>query len=225
MTVAALRALAGETDLATQRLLDHARQLTEADLRVPSLLPGWTRAHVLTHLARDADAMRELLAAARAGPPRAGYPRAGYPSAAARAADIERGAARSAPELMTDVADSAMALRAFIRQLPDQVWAVPVRLLDEAPFPAAELAVRRLSEVELHHADLGAGYGSADWPAAFADLDLPEPMGSQRAERLRRPPAAVTAATRPTARPVAPWRPGQRLPGSWIGPAPGTSAD
>jgi len=34
---------------------------------VPSLLPGWTRAHVLAHLARNADAMRNMLAGARSG--------------------------------------------------------------------------------------------------------------------------------------------------------------
>ena len=33
--------------------------------RAPSALPGWTRAHVLTHLARNADAMVNLLTWAR----------------------------------------------------------------------------------------------------------------------------------------------------------------
>jgi maleylpyruvate isomerase len=27
----------------------------EADVRAPSLLPGWTRGHVLSHIARNAD--------------------------------------------------------------------------------------------------------------------------------------------------------------------------
>jgi Mycothiol maleylpyruvate isomerase N-terminal domain len=49
---AALRELCGEIDLATQRLIDEARTLTEDDLREASLLPGWTRAYVLAHLAR-----------------------------------------------------------------------------------------------------------------------------------------------------------------------------
>jgi maleylpyruvate isomerase len=45
------------------------------------------------------------------------------------------------------------------------------------------LLTRRLVEVELHHTDLGSGYRRADWPAAFAAMDLPEPMRSQRADR------------------------------------------
>src|SRR5260370_30335400 len=102
---AALRELNGQIDLATQRLLDDARTLTEADLRVPSLLPGWTRAHVLAHVARDADAMRNLLAGARSG-----QDRPAYASAQAREADIERGATMRAANLIADLADSSMAL-------------------------------------------------------------------------------------------------------------------
>ena len=176
---AARRELSDQIDLATQRLLDDARTVPEADLRAPSLLPGWTRAHVLSHVARGADAMRNLLAGARSG-----QDRPAYASARAREADIERGAAMRATDLMADLADSAMALRAVVRQLPDEAWQVRVRVLDSAPFPAAEVLTRRLVEVELHHCDLGAGYGPADWPAAFASMDLAEPMLSQRRDRL-----------------------------------------
>jgi maleylpyruvate isomerase len=44
--------------------------------------------------------------------------------------------------------------------------------------------LRRLVEVELHHCDLGLAYTPADWPASFASMELPEPFGSQRAERV-----------------------------------------
>ena len=39
----------------------------------PSGLPGWTRAHVLTHVARNADAMINLLTWARTGVPTPAY--------------------------------------------------------------------------------------------------------------------------------------------------------
>jgi maleylpyruvate isomerase len=203
------RRLADQIDQATQRLIDTARIITEPDLRAPSLLPGWTRAHVLAHLARGADAMRNLLVGVRSG-----QERPAYVSAEARQADIEYGAGIRADELMADLADSAMALRTIARQLPDEGWQVPVRILDSAPFPAAQLLTRRLVEVELHHCDLGAGYGPADWPAAFADLDLAEPMRSQRQDRLDYP---QTAKLRSPARPPAPWNPNRPLPGSWLG--------
>jgi maleylpyruvate isomerase len=211
---AALRELSDQIDLATQRLLDTARVITEPDLRAPSLLPGWTRAHVLTHVARNADAMRSLLAGVRTR-----RDRPGYASAEAREAGIEEGAGRPARELVTDLADSAMALRTVARQLPDEGWQVPVRMLDTgAPYPAAELLTRRLVEVELHHGDLGAGYGPALWPAAFADMELAEPMRSWRQDRLSQSKTAQpkTAGLSPP-RPPARWQPGRPLPGSWIG--------
>jgi maleylpyruvate isomerase len=192
---AAQRQLYDQIDDATQRLLGTARVITEPDLRQPSLLPGWTRAHVLAHLARGADAMRTLLIGARTG-----EDRPAYASAESREADIERSAARQAKELVADVADSAMALRTIGRQLPDQAWGYPLRILGSAPFPAGQLLTRRLVEVELHHCDLAAGYSPADWPAAFASLELPEPMRAQREERLSRPPELLDSV--PPLRPV-----------------------
>jgi len=205
----AQRRLSDQIDQATQRLLDTARVITEPDLREPSLLPGWTRAHILAHLARDADAMRNLLVGVRSG-----QDRPAYASAQARQAGIEHGAGLQADELIADLASSAMALRTVARQLPGEGWQVPVRILDSAPFPAAGLLTRRLVEVELHHCDLGAGYRPADWPAAFAALDLAEPMRSQRKDRI-----TCTRTAKPLApvRPPAPYRPNQRLPGSWLG--------
>ena len=208
---AAHRQLNDQIDQATQRLLDVARVITEPDLRAPSLLPGWTRAHVLAHVARNADAMRNLLVGARSG-----QNRPAYASAEARDADIETGARMNAKDLADDLAEAAMAFRTVVTQLPDDAWRFRVRMMDSRPFPAADLLTRRLVEVELHHCDLGAGYGPADWPAAFAELDLAEPMRSQREDRLKYPqPSEMPALRAP--RPPAPYKPNQRLPGSWIG--------
>ncbi|MGI8446243.1 MAG: maleylpyruvate isomerase N-terminal domain-containing protein [Streptosporangiaceae bacterium] len=176
------RQLYDQIDDATQRLLGTARVMAEPDLRQPSLLPGWTRARVLAHLARSADAMRTMLIGARTG-----EDRPAYASAQAREADIERSAAQQVKDLVTDVADSAMALRTIARLLPDQAWAHSVRIPRSAPSPAGQLLTRRLVEVELHHCDLAAGYSPADWPAAFAAMVLAEPMHSQREDRLSRP--------------------------------------
>jgi maleylpyruvate isomerase len=206
---AALRNLSDQIDQATQRLLDTARIITDPDLRVPSMLPGWTRGHVLAHLARNADGMRNVLVGVRTG-----QDRPAYASAEAREAGIEQDAGRRATEHAADLAGSAMALRTVARQLPDDGWQVPVRMLDGTDiFPAAELLTRRLAEVELHHCDLGAGYGPGDWPAFFADMELAEPMRSWRQDRLSYPePAPLTSA-----RPPASWQRGRPLPGSWLG--------
>ena len=206
---AALRELSDQIDQATQRLLGTARIITDPDLRVPSMLPGWSRGHVLAHVARNADGMRTVLAGARTG-----QDRPAYASAEAREAGIEQDAGRRATEQAADLASSAMALRTVARQLPDAGWQVPVRMLDGMDFfPAAELLTRRLAEVELHHCDLGAGYGPGDWPAFFADMELAEPMRSWREDRLSYPEQAPL---RPAHRPAS-WQRGRPLPGSWLG--------
>ena len=206
---AALRELSDQIDQATQRLLGTARIITDPDLRVPSMLPGWTRGHVLAHVARNADGMRNVLAGVRTG-----QGRPAYASAEAREAGIEQDAGRRATEQAADLASSAMALRTVARQLPDAGWQVPVRMLDGTDFfPAAELLTRRLAEVELHHCDLGAGYGPGDWPAFFAGMELAEPMRSWRQDRLSYPEPAPLR----SARPPASWRRGRPLPGSWLG--------
>jgi maleylpyruvate isomerase len=186
---AAQRRLSDQVDHATQRLLGTAREIADSELRQPSLLPGWTRAYVLAHLARGADAMRYLLVGARSG-----EDRLAYASEQEWAAATESTAGLSTKELAADVAASAMALRVISRQLPDDAWRFPVRLRDSGPFPAAGLLTRRLVEVELHHCDLGAGYAPGDWPAAFAAMELAEPMRSMRENRLRRAQQATPAA-------------------------------
>jgi maleylpyruvate isomerase len=201
---AAQRQLNDQIDDATQRLIGTARAIAESDLRHPSLLPGWTRAHVLAHVARSADAIRNLLVGARSG-----EERPAYPSAEARDAGIEESAALKAKDLVADLAGSAMALRAIVRQLNEEAWQFPVRLPDSAPFPATRLLTIRLVEVELHHCDLGAGYGPDDWPGSFAAMELAEPMRSQRQDRLDRPRPEPPASVATTASPPRPagWRP------------------
>ncbi len=72
--------------------------MTDDEARQPSRLPGWTRGHVMTHLARNADGLRNLAEGAIAG-----EERAMYPSAEQREADIEAGSGRPAAELHTDI--------------------------------------------------------------------------------------------------------------------------
>ncbi len=175
----ALQPLADQIDFASQRLLGTARIIDDSDLQAASLLPGWTRAHVLAHLARGSDALRNLLIGARTG-----QPRAAYASPEARAADIEAGARQTRGDLLDDLAAADNAFRTVSRQLSDQAWATVIDWVPGLdPFPAREILVRRLAEIELHHVDLGAGYTAADWPDSFLVVRLPEPLRAQREER------------------------------------------
>jgi maleylpyruvate isomerase len=169
-----------QIDQATIRLLETVGRLTDDDVRQASLLPGWSRGHVLTHVARTADAMGNLLRWAQTG-----VPVPAYTSQQDRDSAIDAGAGRGVAELLTDLATSAGAFNAEVAAMPEQAWRRTVRVLDYPEFPAAQLLVRRLVEVELHHVDLDTGYGPGDWPNQFAEMDLPEPMRTQRDDRKK----------------------------------------
>ncbi|RBM08154.1 maleylpyruvate isomerase family mycothiol-dependent enzyme [Streptomyces sp. PT12] len=124
----------------------------------PSLLPGWTRGHVVSHLARNADALVNVLE---------GHPM--YSSEEARDADIERGAARPADEHRADVRDSGDRLADAFDALDDARWKAKVALRNGVTDHAHTLPLRRWVEVELHHLDLDIGRTVADLSGAFTD--------------------------------------------------------
>ncbi len=164
---AAARALLGPIDDATARLLRTAGAITDQQAREPSLLPGWSRGHVLTHIARNADGLRNLLIWANTG-----VVTPMYADQADRERDIAAGADRGTAELLSDLADSAAALSAEADRLRPGDWAAPVRALRGPAHPAWFTLWRRLSEVEIHHVDLDAGYRAEDWPMAFTAAAL-----------------------------------------------------
>ncbi|MEU7897886.1 maleylpyruvate isomerase family mycothiol-dependent enzyme [Nonomuraea sp. NPDC049152] len=165
MTV--LTTLRAEIAAATDRFIATVAGLGDADVAAPSLLPGWSRGHVITHVARNADSLGNLLSWARTG-----IETPQYPDPGSRAAGIEAGAARSAAEQRADLADSAARLAAAVEGLPERAWSAPVSALRPPPHPAWYVLVRRVRELELHHVDLGAGYTPADWPGAFVRREL-----------------------------------------------------
>ncbi len=159
--------LIGQIEEASSRLLRTAAGLSDQQASEQSALPGWSRGHVLTHIARNADGLRNLLIWAGTG-----VVTPQYPSLQARAEQIEAGAGRPAAELAADVAESAGAFTAQARELPDDAWQTEVRGSRGQPHPAWFTLHRRLSEVEIHHCDLAAGYQPANWPAWFVAEQL-----------------------------------------------------
>jgi maleylpyruvate isomerase len=151
-------ALVPEVALATTRLMATVETMSPDGLAEPSLLPGWTRGHVLSHLCRNADSLRNQLTWARTG-----VETPAYASPQARTDGIEAGARRPLAEQIDDLRTSAAALDADFATMPASAW--PVRLGDAGV--AAKIVWRRLREVEVHHVDLGLDYTPADWPQAF----------------------------------------------------------
>jgi maleylpyruvate isomerase len=158
-----------EIDRATARLLATARKLDDAGVAGPSRLPGWSRGHVLAHVARNADAAVRLLTWARTG-----EECRQYASAEQRDADIEADAPRSLADHLGDLAAAAERIDEAVAQMSPQSWAAAVDWLSGRTTPVAYVMWSRLREVEVHHVDLDAGYDPADWPDPFVHRLLHE---------------------------------------------------
>jgi maleylpyruvate isomerase len=161
------------------RLSDSVRSLDDSDVRAPSLLPGWSVGHLLTHLARNADSHRRRTVAAVGGVVVDQYP--GGP--AARAAEIEAGAGRPAAALVEDVARASARMLDAWTDVPDHAWAGVSRDAGGRERTLAELPGRRWYEVEVHLVDLGTGATHRHWPDPFVAARL-GPMRSEAHDRL-----------------------------------------
>jgi maleylpyruvate isomerase len=162
---------------ATQRLLGYTIALTEDEWHQPTRLPGWSRAHVATHLARNADYFRAVLNAQFAG---ADQP--ALASVAERRASLELGADRDGLELQIDLDAAAGALQNAIDAVAD--W-TPSVTINGAVLPLAALPLARLHEIEVHLIDLDCGFAPeviapepAEWLLRWAlfrlsDVNLP----------------------------------------------------
>lgn len=161
---------------ATSRFTLRVDGLTDADLGGPSLLPGWTRAHVVGHVALNAAGMVNLVTWAVTG-----EPTPMYPSMAAREAAIEQAAASPRADLRALVEAAHGDFANAARRLADADDEALGRLvLFGAPppgtvpdVPAWALGFARLREVEIHHLDLGAGMRPEDWPDTFVARMVP----------------------------------------------------
>jgi maleylpyruvate isomerase len=143
--------------------------LTDGIARRPSLLPGWTVGHVLTHLARNADSVVRRLEGAAAGHVVDQYPG----GAEGRARGIEQGAGRTAAELVDDVLATNRAVEAVLATFPAEAWQRFTRSVGGAEIPAREVVFSRWREVEVHHVDLGLGHAPTDWPDDLVRRWLP----------------------------------------------------
>jgi len=153
-----VRDLASVRD-ATERLLSAAAKLDNASVTEPSRLPGWTRGHVLAHLARNADALVNVLE---------GRPM--YVSGDARDTEIERDAPRPLDVQFADVRESAARFQETGSAPGD--WSRTVELRNGVTDSASRVLFRRWVEVELHHVDLGIGYELEDLSEEFTQREI-----------------------------------------------------
>lgn len=153
---------------AQERLLRRVRVVTDDEVRAWSLLPEWTVGHVLTHLARNADAHARRLAGALRGkdvPKYSGGQRQ-------RRAEIDAGATRPAHDIVADLQASMATLDEVFAQSSAAGWPNQ-HFRGGGSYGVGGCPAHRLREVEMHHVDLGLGYTPRDWPHDYVAWDLP----------------------------------------------------
>ncbi|HET9859272.1 MAG TPA: maleylpyruvate isomerase family mycothiol-dependent enzyme [Nocardioidaceae bacterium] len=136
--------------------------LDDGQYAEPSALDRWSRAHVVAHLAANAEALRNLTQWAATG-----EESPMYSSPEQRNADIEAGATRPPAVLRTWFHEEAGALAADLGRLTDEQWKSTVRTAQGREVPASEIPWLRAREVMVHAVDLDTGITFADLPDDF----------------------------------------------------------
>ncbi|TDP89376.1 maleylpyruvate isomerase family mycothiol-dependent enzyme [Labedaea rhizosphaerae] len=150
--------------MGTELLTDAVAGLDEDSGKAPSLLPGWTRAHVMSHLARNADALVNLLTWARTG-----IEHQMYASKADRDADIEEGAQRLVQVIKEDLLAAGQRFEFAVGALSDSEWSASVGHHALGQISVAMVPMMRQFEVCVHMVDLDLGIGFDDLPPALVE--------------------------------------------------------
>lgn len=163
-------------DEQTQALLATVDAMAPEDLAGDSLLPEWSRGHVLAHIAGNAEGLGR-----RARFAIDGVPRAMYESLDSRSADVEWRASRSREQHREALAATHADLRRDLEGIPAVRYDDEIELRPGILLRVGQIPLLRLQEVCIHHADLGlASYTWRDWPGAMVEQVLPRVIATFR---------------------------------------------
>lgn len=146
--------------------------LDDEAVRRPSLLPGWTVAHVIGHLVGNADSVTRRLQGVLEDRAVDQYPG----GEKGRADEIDRLALLPAAELVAAVRRSNAAVDAILDEVPDDAWDRLSRAVGGALRPATAVVFSRWRESVVHHTDLGLGYLPSQWPPLMVERWLPDAL-------------------------------------------------
>lgn len=151
-----------------QRLLEVVDSLTDEQCREPSLLPKWSRGHVLSHLARNAESHVHLFECAARGEIAEQYP--GGP--VARENGIQSRANDSARDLVAALRASIYSLEGAWARASAVAWQGAGRQASGNVIQMADIVFLRWREAVIHVTDLDVGVGPDAWPALYVRLEL-----------------------------------------------------
>ncbi|MDJ0323090.1 maleylpyruvate isomerase family mycothiol-dependent enzyme [Cryobacterium sp. PH31-AA6] len=165
--------LMGSVRLGTEFFRRHLDTFLDAALAGESLLPGWTRAHVVAHVAYNARAIGRLAQWAATG-----VETPMYASVDVRNAEITEGVLLASDALVRLFDDSAASLDRHWRELPDESWTFPVRNGQGRMVPLGDTVWMRTREVWIHAVDLNDGSSFEDIPVPVLERILGDIAGA-----------------------------------------------
>lgn len=151
-----------------QLLLECVDAMDASMFAEPSLLPGWSRAHVVGHLTMNALSHVRLLEFASRG--ERGDQYEGGP--AGRELGIESAARLPADELTRELRRAVYALEGAWAGASSSTWQGTGTSASGAVLQVGDLPFLRWREVVVHLTDLGIGIGSDRWPPLYVRLEL-----------------------------------------------------
>jgi maleylpyruvate isomerase len=174
-----------------EQFLDEALdRLPGADPDGPSLLPGWSRRTVAAHVARNADALGNLLTWARTG-----VETPMYASTEARDNAIATTAQLPLASLVENSRSASRRFAAAVHGLPGPAWVVEVRTAQGRTVPVSQGVWMRCREVWVHAVDLDTGKGFDDIPDHVL-VALIDDVTGMWARRSQTPDARFSAGDR-----------------------------
>jgi maleylpyruvate isomerase len=150
-------------------------ELTDRQLDGDTLLPGWTRRHLLAHLGYNAAALCRLLDWAATG-----VETPMYQSAKHRNDEITNGATLSAAPLRNLFDHTVARLNEKWRHLPLASWEAEVRTAQGRVVPVSETVWMRTREVWIHAVDLDSGAQFGDFPSVVLESLLADIVAAWR---------------------------------------------
>lgn len=148
----------------TSLMLATIGELTAEQLVAESRCAGWSRAHVIAHLASNGRTLVKLVDWTLTG-----QPQQLYASTEARNQEIAQLAALPAAELITRFSEAAAYFSEQSERLSGELAVAEVDLHGKI-IPASAIVALRIAEIVIHHDDLQAGWSlqSAE-PASLED--------------------------------------------------------
>jgi maleylpyruvate isomerase len=157
------------------------KNLSNEDVAANSLLPDWSRGHVLSHLANNARGLSNLIEWALTG-----VQKNMYVSVEQRAIDIENDATRPGNEIIADFLEQSNIFASNLERLMvGPLLSEEVVLGNGSHVHPYEMTTLRERELLVHLVDLGLEYKANDWTFDFSIKTLKSVSAGKRKESVK----------------------------------------